>query len=327
MTIRRTVLFLGALAWFGMSLQAKAQEAAKDPPPDVPRETYSIRVENAQYGRVEISLDRGLHRILIGRVQQPATKLTVDKSATTPGVVVRGQGEGVAIAVAPGRIIKLLPAPVKPAGSKKKISLPGPAAAVTDLTPDKGLFGDLLPPAGTAVKVIAETPRESAFPGDYLPALDDVFVFHVYLPLPPGTNGQTEAQRDDALREKIRAEVTDLQQTYAAGALERARKERHKVVSGTLTLRARLPEGEPVPIAAVTYRIDGSFIAVQNAEPFQYLWNTRGVPDGEHVLEIRAEDENNRLVTRIRALVVVQNGPAPSSTSGASTPPNPGSSP
>lgn len=327
----RNLLFLcfGVGWWLCSGVRSGAQIAVRETASALPKETYSLRVENAQYGRVEISLDRGEHTILIGRVLRPAVQMTSEKGASAPGTVLRAQSDGIVFCVAPGRIMKLLPAaaPGRPPRSGKRAPAPGPAALGTDLVRAKGLFGDLLPPAGTGVGVIAETPREAPFPGDYLPALDDVFVFHIHLPLPPATAGQTDTEREDALRERVRVQVTALQKEYAAGAVARARSAHRKVVSGTLTLRALVPEGEPDPITAVTYMVDGRFIAAQDTAPFVYQWNTRNVEDGEHVLEIRAVNRNARPVTRVRALVVVQNTPPSPATSAVSRPLSPPSSP
>jgi len=322
-------LYLSLGLWLGAGVRCEAQISVRKPEADPPKETYSLRVENAQYGRIEISLDRGLHTILIGRVQRPAVQIANEKTATAVGTVLRAQGDGIAFCVATGRIMKLLPAvvPVKPAPKGKKAPAPGPAGILTDIAAGEGLFGELLPPAGTVIGAIADTPREAPFPADYLPNLDDVFVFHVRLPLPAAKAGETEAQREDALKESVRVQVTALQKEYAAGAVARAAAGKRKVVSGTLTLRANIPEGEPDPVTAVTYLLDGRFIAAQNTAPFVYQWDTQNVEDGEHVLEIRAVNRNARLLTRVRALVVVQNGTAAPATSDVSTPPNLPSSP
>jgi len=327
---KQHLLLFWAGLWLCSGFRAEAQIAVRQPVSALPPETYSLRVENAQFGRVEISLDRGGHTILVGRVLRPAVQMAAEKAAAAAGTVLRAQSEGVAFCVGPGHIMKLTPAsaPSKPARPGKKAPGPGPAALLTDMAWGKGLFGELLlPPAGTVVGAIADTPREAPFPADYFPALDDVFVFHVRLPLPAATDGQTDAQREEALRETVRVQVTALQKEYAAGAVARARSAGRKVVSGTLTLHATLPEGEPDPITAVTYMADGRFIAAQDTAPFIYLWNTRNVEDGEHVLEIRAVNRNARPVTRVRVLVVVQNRPPPPATSGASRPPSPPLSP
>lgn len=322
-------LFFAVCLWLCAGLRSEAQQAARESAAaSGGMETYRLRVENVLYGRVEVSLDRGGHSILIGRVLRPAAKMTSEPTATVVGTVLRGQSEGVAFCVAKGRVMKLLPALVSssPTGWGKR-TIPWPVGIVTDMPRGKGLFADLVPPEGTTVRVIADTPREAAFAEGYTPTLDDVFVFHVRLPLPAAADGQTDAQREEALRENVRVQMTALQKEYAAGAVARARKAGRKIVAGTLTLRALLPEGEPDPITAVTYLADDRFIAAQDTAPFVYRWNTRNVEEGEHVLEIRAVNRNARPVTQVRVLVVVQNNPPPPLTSGVSTPPNRPSSP
>ena len=323
-------LLFGIGLWLCSGLCSHAQQPAREPGSAPSMETYSLRVENVLYGRVEVSLDRGGHTILIGRVLRPVVQSTAEKAATTSGVVLRGQSGGVAFCVATGRVLKLLPAsvPGKPVRrGKRALPIPGPVGIVTDIPMGKGLFADLLPSAGAPVRVLSDTPRETPFPVDYTPAIDDVFVFHVRLPLPTAKDGQTEAQREEALRENVRAQVTALQKAYAAGAVARAHSAGRKIVAGTLTLRALVPEGEPDPITAVTYIMDSRFIAAQNTAPFVYQWNTRNVEEGEHVLEIRAVNRDARPVTRVRALIVVQNNPPAPATSAASRPPSPPSSP
>jgi hypothetical protein len=329
--VKQFFLLFGVGLGLCIGAMASAQQATLDAGASG-RETYSLRAENVQYGRVEASLDQGGHWILIGRVQRPALQMATEKAATRPGVVVRGQREGIAFSAVSGRVMKLLPAlpPGKPIRSGKRTLPapgPGPSAILTDIPVGAGPFSALLPPTGSAVRVLTGTARETPFPADYLPALEDVVVFHVQLPLPAAADGQAEAQREDAQRETVRVQMTALQQEYAAGAVARARRDRRKVVSGTLTLRATVPEGEPDPITAVTYMVDGRFIAAQDTGPFVYLWNTRNIEDGEHLLEIRAVNRNARPVTRMRVLVVVQNSPPAPAASAASAPPGPRPSP
>jgi hypothetical protein len=131
-----------------------------------------------------------------------------------------------------------------------------------------------------------------------------VFVVSVALPPPSSL-----ANQPDAWKAKVQARVEALAQSYAADMLFRARAARRKIVAGTLTLHAQLPANEPDPIAAVTYVIDGDVVAAQNVQPFTYAWDTRQVPDGEHVVEIRALSAGGGIITRARALVVVRNGP------------------
>ena len=117
-------------------------------------------------------------------------------------------------------------------------------------------------------------------------------------------------QRPEATAAQIRQiveRVKSLADAYAADAIFRARAARHVIVAGTLTLKARLPQDEPDPIAAVIYAIDGDVVAAQNTPPFSYDWDTHRVPNGEHVVEIRALNAGGVTLTKARSLVVVRN--------------------
>ncbi len=293
-----------------------AQEPPKEPPVASSVETYRLRVENIQFGRIEVSLDQGRHFILIGRVARPAARTAAEKDANAPGTVLRGQREGLAFCTGPGRILKLRPErPVvkSPKNGKLLPAPPEPTAVLTDIPMGKSLFAELLPPAGTSVRLISGRLREASFPEAYSPDTEDTFVFHVRLPVPDAPKEQAEAQREEGLREQVRRQVTEQQKEYADAAPVRARAAGHKVVGGTLTLRAMTPDGEPDPIRAVQYFVDGSMIAAQDTAPFVYLWNTRAVEEGEHVIEIRALNQNVQPISRVRTLVVVQNRPPVSS--------------
>jgi hypothetical protein len=105
--------------------------------------------------------------------------------------------------------------------------------------------------------------------------------------------------------------IETLAQAYAAGAVARAKAERRTVASGILTLRAKLPTGEPDPIAAVTFSVEGDVVSAQNVPPFVYAWDTRRVPDGEYLVEIRALNGRAALISHARALVAVHNAATP----------------
>ena len=105
----------------------------------------------------------------------------------------------------------------------------------------------------------------------------------------------------------LQERVTALGQAYTTQSIARARQERRSIVSGTLNLKAKLPEGEPDPIAYVTYAIDSRMVSTQNVAPFTFDWDTRQTTDGEHVVEVRALNRNGHMITQKRALVVVQN--------------------
>jgi hypothetical protein len=300
----RVGLWIGGCLWPTGGLQA--QTPPTSPPQAESGATYRLRVENGRFGRVEMSADAGKTYVLVGRVLREATSATPNKAVKTPGTVLRAGRDGMAFGVAPGLTLKLRPQwAVKPPspGNKKgaKVRPPAtePSAMVTDIPVDEGIFGSLAPPSGTPVRMQRNPGEPEPIPTGYSPSETDVFVFLVTLPKPPAEGAATLAQR-----------IEMLSKAYADGAAARAQAAKRKVVSGMLTLRAKLPEGEPDPIDAVTYMADGELLAAQNTPPFSYSWDTSGVPDGEHVVEIRAFNKTGRMLTRARALVVVQNTPA-----------------
>ena len=57
----------------------------------------------------------------------------------------------------------------------------------------------------------------------------------------------------------------------------------------------------------MTFFVDGTFKAISNTAPYSFTWDTSDSPDGEYVLEARAEDENANFVTATRTKVWVDN--------------------
>jgi hypothetical protein len=292
------MLAIGAIAG---AVPQTGQETPPASPPASAAATYRLRVENAEYGRIELSADDGQHYALIGRALRPALTIGTDRSAAASGVVLRSSGDGLAFSIASGQAMKLLPRQSAPPATRRGglLAPPLPSSALpTNLEPRQGLFAELLPPKGTPVRLQRGAQMPIAFPEDYRPAPDDMFVFTVTLPsgLPP-----------DAVLKRIEI----LSQAYAAGAVARAKAARRTVASGILTLRAKLPEGEPDPIAAVTFSVEGDVVSAQNVPPFVYAWDTRRVPDGEYVVEIRALSGRATPISRVRALVAVHNASTP----------------
>ena len=299
--------------WFTLCLGTSAapvrgQDEVKDAPSvHLAGETYRLRVQNTEYGRVEVSADGGLSYALIGRVSRPATGATSERGAEIPGRVLRAGGEGLAFTVGAGRVIKLRPEPRPPANREARyfrLPLPTlPAEIVTNLPPGAGgIFGDLTPPPGTAVRLQDRPQTLLDIESNHLLSSDDLFVFIVALP------AQSKLAGTEGTAASIGGRLNALAHAYAAGSVARARAQGHRVVSGNLTLKARLPEGEPDPIAAVTYTIDDDLLAAQNVGPFSFDWDTRRAPDGEHVVDISALNRNGRLITHARTLIVVNNG-------------------
>jgi hypothetical protein len=316
MNLRKSLTsFLPVLLLLTVFSAARAQD--KDTVPNAPsittiKETYHLRVENALYGRVEISVDEGRRYTLIGRVLHPAAVIVPDKTATTPSTVLRGSGDGLALAATPGQALKLLPnAPHSPGKPGRPAPPPAPEAGaiVTNLEPGSAFFTDLLPPNGSEVRVQIGTHTAIPFPKDYGPSPQDVFHLSVQLPLPPPPAGTTltEAERLSAFRIEMRKKIQQLGETYANGAIGRAEAEKRKVVSGTLNLRPKFPADEPEPIAAVSFILDDDSLSTTTVAPYTYEWDTRRATEGEHIIEIRALNPSGGIITRLRMLLVVHN--------------------
>jgi hypothetical protein len=268
-------------------------------------EIYRVRVQNVELGSVEMSVDGGLHYALIGRVQRPALAVLTERGGAPAGIVLRAGPAGIAFTVGAGHVVKLRPQPhAVILRGERAPHPPGPtlpSEIVTNMTEGVGLFGDLLPATGATVHLQTSAQQLTALPANHSLSPDDVFVFIV-------TRTATGAATDP---NALQTEVAALARDYRASAVARARAEQRTVAAGTLTLRAELPTGEPDPIAAVTYNVDDDLIAAQNVGPYSFAWDTRHVPDGEHVVEISALNRNGAVITHVRALIVVNNKPLP----------------
>ena len=299
----RIVFFLWVLcALFACRCPAQEANASRPPTPDA-RRPLLLRVENIALGRVEVSADGGAHYRLVGRVATSAKQPDVDRGADKAGLVLRSGGEGLAFAVAPGQALKLFPKSIPRVRKKrgKTFVIPTPqekSGIYTDLPPKMGVFGDLRPGRGARVRVQSDTGRLLPFPDIFTTEERNVFVFSVTPPEPA-------TPKNSDLREQLNA-IAD---AYDAEAIARARAAHRPIVSGVWTLRAKLPPEEPDPIVYVSYLVDDDTVATQNTAPFLFGWDTKIVPNGEHLIEIRALNRSGNLVTRVRALVVVDNPP------------------
>jgi hypothetical protein len=226
-------------------------------------------------------------------------------AAGQPGSIVRSSGDGIAFAVAAGQILKLLPATNATVRGKAPDS-----AIVTDLKPHTGLFGDVCPPVGAPAMQQPARGAWKPFPSGYTPTVDDTFGFVVVLPLPHSVGNFAPLIPDLTVLAKlaeVRKKLATLSEEYTGQAMARARESERSIVSGVVTLRAKLPSGEPEPIAAVTYSIDGDTVSAQTTLPSAYGWDTTRVANGEHVVEIRALSKYATVITRVRVLVLVNN--------------------
>ena len=300
-----------------LSLPCGARQAPQDEVPLAPqrassREAYRIRVENMLQGSIRVSTDGGLHYTLIGRVTRPAAAVQPDRSANLPGVVLRGSGDGIALAVNLGQVLKLRPEVANGAGGKRggTTLAPEPGAIATNIAPRSGIFADLLPPSTAQVKLEVAPRVLRPFPTLYDPQQEEPIVIVVSRQdeetgnREPGTaNPQLSTLNPQLIAQRVAA----LGQAYFAQSLAHAKQEHRPVVSGVLSLKAKLPEGEPDPISFVLYVVDNQIVSSQNVPPFQFEWDTRREAEGEHLVEVRALNRNSHVITTKRALLVVQN--------------------
>lgn len=264
-------------------------------------ESYRVRVENIALGKIEVSCDGGRHYLLVGRVVRPATKPMVDRSADRVGVVLRNTKAFFTFSVGLGQSLLLSPLTsstrtTKPKGSSTS-ALPKDSTILSNLPKTHPLFGELSPPTESGVRLSLGQDTETDIPDNF--ALSDESAFVVSVRLPTGLGGTAEELQQ---RWKI------LSDAYQAGASARAKANRVTIVKETLTLQPKLPEGEPEPIQGVTYLIDGVQVGAQlNLTSYSFEWDTRQVPNGEYLIEIRGHGANNRIITRARVLVVIEN--------------------
>ena len=315
-----------------LCLPDDAQQGPQDEVPLAPRRTsseeaYRIRVENTMQGRVSVSVDSGLHYALIGRVTRPATTVQLERSAETPGIVLRSSGDGIAFTVSLGQVLKLRPtAPSSPNSKRGSMPASGEAGAImTNIAPHSAIFADLTPPPDAPVKLEIAPRALRPFPTLYDPQQDEPIVIVVARPQQgienreqgTGNSRNPIGNQQSAIgnpstaaflsSELLQQRVTALEQAYLAQSLVRARQEHRPVVAGVLNLKAKLPPGEPDPIAYVTYVVDGQIVSSQNVPPFNFEWDTRHETEGEHLVEVRALNRNNHVITSKRALLIVQN--------------------
>ena len=272
-------------------------------------ETYRLRVQNAEYGRIEVSLDSGAHYLLIGRVTHPASKLLMDTEATTPGKIVRTGKDGFAFAVADHKILKLRPTipASKSSRSTRSGSVQTEACTLrTNLSVRSSLFTDLLPPSGTKLSLQTYSREVVPLYKTYTLSEGDTFVFYVSVPAANGAPGDTTtaaAQHESALKS-----FTALNRDYVRSAIERTHGDKSQLLSGLQTLKIKLPANDPDPVVTIVYSIDGCDTnGFSNVAPYQFEWDTRLVPDGEYLIEVRGLNKNSTTITALRRLVVVSN--------------------
>lgn len=106
---------------------------------------------------------------------------------------------------------------------------------------------------------------------------------------------------DDAWRARHLA-AAELRYQSQARALAQGGKT--PIVRGHIILNAATPDPRT---RFAQFSIDGSFKAMSNTRPFAFAWDTDTVPDGEYVVETRAEDSNDGPLATSRTKVWVDN--------------------
>lgn len=135
-----------------------------------------------------------------------------------------------------------------------------------------------------------------------------------WLPMPSLVGNQPDALKGVTAIRLIREDPGDLQwrtaqiataaQAYTTQALADAKAGKDTIVRGQKTINIAVTDART---RFIVFYVDGSFKAMSNTAPFSFTWNTTDSPDGEYVLEARAEDENASPLTSTRQRVWVDN--------------------
>jgi len=64
----------------------------------------------------------------------------------------------------------------------------------------------------------------------------------------------------------------------------------------------------------VSFYVNGQFRAISNSTPYSFTWDTTSVPDGEYVVEARAQDANSKTISTTRMRMLVDNEKRASAT-------------
>ncbi len=249
--------------------------------------TISIEIDNSQFGTIRFFKGSTKTGSIIGRVLKPATNLLRSKLRSDVSEVAINTGRVVVIETAKNEEIRIVSNPDHPELRASESTI------ITDLPAGKGIFNLVINPEGTTVQTGALN-QMTLLPSDYIPAIGD----HIYLVAKLTTSEELKAI----------SLLNSLAKQYSEDCLQRAHFWHRTVVNGTLMASAILPKGEPDPIAAVQFIVDGDIEDLKNTPPFQFSWNSRKALNGEHVLEIDALDQEGNIITSKRMLVVVENG-------------------
>jgi hypothetical protein len=155
------------------------------------------------------------------------------------------------------------------------------------------VFKDFLPPPKSPVRIVPLTRSEAIpLPEAYYPKEEDVLEF--------------VAPRTPSTPDKLAIYAKDAADFYLQRTMAKLRAAGRSPVAGTLMVSAKLKPGDQPN--AVTFLHEGDVAGIMNTPPFTMRWNTKEWPDGEHLVEVRALDKGGGILSRSKALVVVQNG-------------------
>lgn len=260
--------------------------------------TVSIEIDNSQFGEIQFFAGSSKTGTLIGRVLKPATQLTKSKLRNSESEVGINAGHVVVISPSKNEEFRIVSNPEHPA-----LKAP-PSTIITDLPKGKGIFNPAIDPEGTTVHLNVLN-QLTLLPSNYIPTTGD----HIYL-----VANLTASEELNAVKQ-----LDGLAKQYSAACIQRAHLWHRTIVTGTLKASAILPKGEPDPIAAVQFTVDGDIEDLKNTPPYLFSWDSRIAKNGEHILEIDALDQEGNIITNKRMLVVVDNGenPPPPHSSGA----------
>ena len=252
-------------------------------PADRPAAAFHLRITNTADGAVRLSVDNGATWLLVARVSRP-----VSSAAPADGPdareVLRSNAYGMAFGAGRGRQIKVLP--------DNPFNRKSPSAILLNVPITAAVFKDFLPPVGSAVRILSGAGSQALpLPETYYPKEYDVLEF--------------AASNSSAAPEKLPAYARDAAQFYLQRCLGRLRAAGRRPVTGILAVSAKLKPGDKPD--AVTFLHDGAVAGIMNAPPFTMRWDTKQWADGEHMVEVRALDKHGAVLSRSKALVVVQN--------------------
>ncbi len=247
------------------------------------QEAFRLRIANTAKGAIELSVDKGMTWMLIARVARPASVAGLGAQSSVTEVQ-RSSPHGLAFGVGASRLIRLLPD--APDARKDK------SAILANVPMTSALFKDFLPGIGSPVELLSISLKGGVpFPASFTPKETDIL--------------QITARRSNLAPDKIADYAKDAARNYSERAIAKLRAGGGSPANGILTITAKLSPGDNPD--AVTFLLDGTTAAIMNRPPYTMKWDTKEWANGEHLIEIRALGVSGSILTKSKALVVVDN--------------------